>query len=324
MSPAPVYWTGSSGGYDSYSRAIVRPHHRYWLHGLLLALTLFTTTVVGAGLQERFNAALPFDFDFNGFLRVWHDPAYLLLGLPFSLTLLGVLMAHEMGHYVTARYYQVDVSLPYFIPAPTLIGTLGAFIRIRSVILSKRILFDIGINGPLAGFAVLVWPLAAGLSLSKVVPGIGSHGDLIFGTPLMLRLFEWVLFPGVPVNDIYLHPVARAAWVGLLATALNLLPIGQLDGGHVLYAFIGDRTRRLSRLFVGVLVALGCYQLFTTSYTTGYSWLVWAGLLFFFGMRHPSIYDPTPIGRTRTWLGIVALVIFILSFTVSPIRTAGQ
>jgi len=236
--------------------------------------------------------------------------------LPFSLTLLAILMAHEMGHYCAARYYGVDATLPFFLPAPTLIGTLGAFIRIRSAILSKRVLFDIGIAGPLAGFALLVWPMAAGMSLSKVVPGIGAQGELIFGTPLIVRLFEWVLFPGVPVNDIYLHPVARAAWVGVLATALNLLPIGQLDGGHVLYAFLGERTRLLSRLFVALLVPMGFF--------VAYSWLVWAAMLFFFGMRHPAIVDPNPIGRARTWLALLALLILILSFTVAPIRsTAG-
>ena len=142
-------------------------------------------------MAHSFAESRPFDFeeDLRGYERMWHDPAYLLDGLPFSLTLLAILMAHEMGHYVAARYYGVDATLPFFLPAPTLIGTLGAFIRIRSPILSKRILFDIGVAGPLAGFALLVWPLAAGLSLSKIVTGIGAHGDVVFGPPLLLRLF---------------------------------------------------------------------------------------------------------------------------------------
>ena len=302
-----------------------RVPHRYWLHGLLLLLTLLSATVVGAGLADSFAANRPFSLDgpVLGYVHMWHDPSYLLRGLPFSVTLLVILMAHEMGHYLTARYYRVDVSLPYFLPAPTLIGTLGAFIRIRSAIASKRALFDIGIGGPLAGFVMLIGPLAAGLSLSKVVPGIGAQGDVILGNPLVMRLFELVLFPGVPAGDISLHPMARAAWAGLLATALNLLPIGQLDGGHILYAFAGERTRTLSRIFVGVLASLGVYQLFATHYANGYTWLVWASILFFFGMRHPAIYDPHPVGRARTWLGIAALVIFILSFTVSPVRTNG-
>lgn len=302
-----------------------RPKHRYWLHALLLLLTLLTTTIVGSEMAHSFAAGRPFDFetDLMGYTKLWHDPSFLLDGLPFSVTLLTILMAHEMGHYLAARYYNVDATLPFFLPAPTLIGTFGAFIRIRSAILSKRILFDIGVGGPLAGFAVLILPLIAGVSMSKVVHGIGSHGDLVFGTPLIVRFFEWIIFPGVPVGDIYLHPVARAAWVGLLATALNLLPIGQLDGGHVLYAFLGEKTRIWSRFAVAMLAVLGLVQLFTSAYKMGYMWLFWAVFLLIFGMRHPAIVDPSPVGRTRTWLGVAALVIFILSFTAAPIRTAG-
>jgi membrane-associated protease RseP (regulator of RpoE activity) len=292
-----------------------RPPQRYWLHALLLLLTLLSTTMVGVGLMHSFEGNRPFDFDlsFQGYVTMWHDPSFLLDGLPFSLTLIAIYLAHEMGHYVTARYYHVDVTLPFFLPAPTLIGTFGAFIKIRSAILSKRVLFDIGIAGPLAGFLLLIWPMAVGVSMSKVIPGIAARGDLIFGTPLILRLFEWVQFPGVPEANIYLHPVARAAWVGLLATALNLLPIGQLDGGHILYAFLGERTRLLSRVLVALLIPLGIL-------TRTYSWFVWAVLLFFFGLRHPSTYDPRPLGRTRNWLGFAALVILIVSFMAAPVR----
>jgi hypothetical protein len=185
--------------FEALAPTRARRPQRYWLHALLLLLTLITTTVVGAGLSRSFAEGRPFDFDIDlqGYAAMWKDPGFLLQGLPFSLTLLTILMAHEMGHYLTARYYGVDASLPFFIPAPTLIGTLGAFIRIRSAILSKRVLFDIGIGGPLAGFAVLVGPLVAGVSLSKVAPGIAAHGELIFGTPLILRVFEWVQFPHV-------------------------------------------------------------------------------------------------------------------------------
>lgn len=292
-----------------------RPRHRYWLHALLLFATLLSTTVVGASLAHSFAQSRPPDYgdSLTGYLRIWQEPSYLVAGLPFSLTLLTILLAHEFGHYFTARYYLVDASLPYFIPFPSLIGTMGAFIRIRSPILSKRVLFDIGIGGPLAGFVMLVPPLIAGVALSKVIAGIGNSGDLVFGTPLIIRLMESVIFPGVPVQDIYLHPVARAAWVGLLATALNLLPIGQLDGGHIVYAFLGERTKYLSRMFIVVLAVMGTF--------ITYSWLVWAALLFFFGMRHPAIYDPNPLGRFRGWLAVAALAIFILSFTVAPVRT---
>lgn len=293
--------------------AASRPRHRYWLHVLLLILTLFTTSVVGAGMAEKFVQAAPFEIDLNGYVQAFTDPGYLLQGLPFSLTLLGILLAHEFGHYLAARYYRVNATLPFFIPAPTLIGTMGAFIRIRSVILSKRVLFDIGIAGPLAGFAALLIPMIAGVSLSKIVPGAAAQGDIVFGTPLVLRAVEWLTFPGVPESDILLHPAARAAWAGLLATALNLLPIGQLDGGHILYALIGDRTKWLSRILVALLIPLGIFY--------AYSWLVWAALLFFFGMRHPSIVDPVPVGRTRARLAMLAFLILILSFTASPVRT---
>ena len=294
----------------------MRPHQRYWLHGLLLLITLLTTTVVGVGLQRGFLTGQPFAFDsFGGYITAWRYPSTLLAGLPFSLTLLAVLLAHEFGHYCAARYSHVDVTLPFFIPAPTLIGTLGAFIKLRSPILSKRILFDIGIAGPLAGFALLIWPLIIGVSLSRISPGIAGHGDLIFGTPLALRLAEKLIFPGVPASDILLHPVARAAWVGLLATALNLLPIGQLDGGHILYAFLAEKTKYLSRLFVALLIPMGFFL--------AYSWLVWAVLIFFFGMRHPSIFDPHPLGRARSWLGLAALIVLVLSFTAVPVRTTG-
>jgi len=314
-----------SGLFEAMAVARARPRHRYWLHALLFLLTFISTTVVGAGLSHSFRTNRPFDFDadLKGYVTMWHDPAFLLAGLPFSLTLLAILMIHEMGHYLAARYYHVDATLPFFLPAPTLIGTLGAFIKIRSAIVSKRVLFDIGIAGPLAGFALLVWPLAVGVSFSKVVPGIATRGELIFGTPLILQFFEWIKFHGVSPNDIYLHPVARAAWVGLLATALNLLPIGQLDGGHVLYAFLGERTRLLSRVFVVALGALGAYQLFTTDYKAGYTWLFWAAVLLLFAMRHPTIIDNRPVGRVRAWLAIAALIILVLCFTPVPVRPSS-
>ena len=289
------------------------PRHRYWLHFLLLFLTLITTSVVGAGLSARFAAGTPFQIeDIYGYQQVWRHPAYLLTGLPFSITLLGVLLAHEMGHFWTARYYHVNASLPYFLPVPTLIGTFGAFIRIRSAIVSKRVLFDIGIAGPIAGFVALLLPLIAGVSLSKVIPGIAENGDVAFGTPLIVRALEWMMFPGVPESDIYLHPVARAAWVGILATALNLLPIGQLDGGHILYAFLGERVKYTSWLLVAAFIPMGFFF--------AYSWWFWAILLLFFGMRHPSIVDYAPIGRARTQLAFFALFMLLVCFTPSPIR----
>ena len=314
--PAPSYSNAAVDGVAGPFEALVAaPRHRYWLHALLFLLTLVTTTVVGAGLATSFDQNRPFDFelDFGNYYQLAREPFGLLAGLPFSLALLTILLAHEFGHYIACRYSRVDASLPYFLPAPTLIGTLGAFIRIRAPIYSKRSLFDIGIAGPIAGFVVLLPALAIGLAFSKVVPGIGDRGDLVFGTPLILRALEWLVFPGVPVSDIYLHPVARAAWVGILATSLNLLPIGQLDGGHILYSFFGNWHKWLSRIFVVALVVLG-------RFTNTWSWYFWAAFLFFFGMRHPTIYDTSGVGKGRTKLGWLALALFVLSFTPAPIQ----
>jgi len=236
----------------------------------------------------------------------------MLQGLPFSLTLLLILLAHEMGHYLACQYYRVEATLPFFLPAPTLIGTLGAFIRIRSPIYTRKALFDIGVAGPLAGFIFLLPALAVGLAFSKVIPGIAERGELIFGAPPIQSLLQAVIFPGVAAADVSLHPVARAAWVGVLATALNLLPVGQLDGGHILYAFAGRHHRLLSRLFVLALIPIGLFY--------SYSWLLWAAILLLLGMRHPVIHDTTDLGPGRRKLAVLALVIFLLSFTLAPVR----
>jgi membrane-associated protease RseP (regulator of RpoE activity) len=287
---------------------------RWALHWTLLALTLLTTTIVGVVLAQSFQYNRPLDFDqyLSVFATLQARPLLLFDGLAFSITLMTILLAHELGHYFACRYYGIDASLPYFLPCPSPIGTLGAFIRIRSPIYTRQALFDVGIAGPLAGFIVVVPALIIGVASSKVVPGIAERGDLTFGVPAIQRALEWLLFPGVRSGDILLHPVARAAWVGILATALNLLPIGQLDGGHILYAFTGRRHKLLSRIFVLALVPLGIFY--------SHSWLVWAALLFFFGLRHPVIYDVTKLDRNRTALGLVALAIFLLTFTLAPLR----
>ena len=293
-----------------------RPRRRtpWLLHSLLLAATFVTTSIMGAAYMRAFRMNQPVDIlaGLDGYREMLHHPAILLTGMPFSVTLMIILLAHEMGHYLACGYYRVDATAPFFIPFPLPIGTFGAFIRIRAPIYSKRVLFDIGVAGPLAGFFFLLPALVTGVALSKVIPGIADQGDLVFGVPPLVQLLERLMFPGVPASDIYLHPVARAAWVGVLATALNLLPIGQLDGGHILYSFIGDRAGLLSKILVLLLIPLGLLY--------SYSWLIWAAFLFFFGMRHPVIYDPAPLGKLRTRLGWLSLIIFILCFTVEPIR----
>ena len=288
---------------------------RWALHWLLLGLTLCTTTLVGVVLTRSFQTNQPLYIDqyLNVFSTLQARPMLLLDGLAFSITLMTILLAHELGHYFACRYYGIDASLPYFLPFPLPpIGTMGAFIRIRSPIYTRQALFDVGIAGPLAGFVVLVPALLIGIAESKIIPGIAQRGELIFGIPAIQRIFEWIIFPHVRSADILLHPIARAAWVGILATALNLLPIGQLDGGHILYAFAGRRHKLLSRIFVVALIPLGIFY--------SPSWFVWAALLFFFALRHPVIYDITRLDKNRVALGIAALVIFLLTFTLAPLR----
>ena len=291
---------------------------RLWLHILLLLLTILTTTIVGARMQYNFAHDVPafdLDRDWSVFLTFWRHPAELLRGLPFSLTLITILLAHEFGHYLACVYYGVDATLPFFIPAPTPIGTMGAFIRIKSAIYSKRVLFDVGIAGPIAGFVFLLPALSIGLAFSKVVPGINHQGSLTFGVPAVQWLLERMIFPGVLPADIYLHPVARAGWVGVFATALNLLPVGQLDGGHILYALSGEKHRGISQAFIALLVPMGLF------FWQG--WLMWAVLLFIFARRHPPIYDLSDIGPERTRLGILALVMFLLCFMLAPIGNSS-
>jgi membrane-associated protease RseP (regulator of RpoE activity) len=281
---------------------------------LLFLLTLFCTTALGARVAFHFAHNLPsLDFldDLKIFRQLLHHPEVLLQGLPYSLTLLLILTAHELGHYFACRYHGISCSLPHFIPAPGFIGTFGAFIRFRSYIGSRRELFDVGIAGPLAGFLFVIPALGIGLGLSRVVPGFGAGGDMRLGLPLLVRGLAGWLFPGAALADLSLHPVARAAWVGMLATALNLLPIGQLDGGHMVYAWIGERHRWVSFGMIGVLVLLGFVF---------WPWFVWAAGLFFLGRRHFPVYDDARLDWKRKLLLVFALLIFIACFIPAPLQ----
>ena len=288
--------------------------HRFWIQAFLFALTLFTTSAVGARMARNFAQGQPvFRMESDGwaFLVPFERPAVLLDGLPFSLTLLAILLAHEFGHWGMCRRYGLDASLPYFLPAPTFIGTFGAFIRIRSLIYSRRELFDVGVAGPLAGFALIVPALYFGYAWSKIVPGVERRGDLVFGTPLIFRYFEQVLFPGVSTADICLHPVAWAAWAGAFATALNLLPIGQLDGGHILYAWFGQRQLTLSKIFIAMLIPLGFVY---------WPWWIWAVVLWLFGRKHPYIHDYVGLDARRKVIAILAFLIFAICFMPTPVE----
>lgn len=285
---------------------------RVWRHALLLILTIGTTTLAGA---EHYYSFLT-DLGARDLPVALSD--LLLPGFWYSGTILAILGCHELGHYAACRYYDVDASLPFFLPAPLpLTGTLGAFIRIREPIPTKRMLFDIGIAGPVAGFVVAVPALFVGLAMSRVVELPAQFTGVELGEPLLFKLASAILWGSPPEGySINLHPMAFAAWFGLLATALNLFPIGQLDGGHISYAVFG---RRSSYVTVGmILVAVALTWVSS-------SWLVWTVLmlmmLFMFGRHHPRTFDEhEPLDRARLVLAVVALVMFVLCFTPAPIE----
>ncbi len=304
---------------------VPRARHRYWLHGLLLLATIFTMLVVGARLEDNFLANRPAFSLSNDTLPlfpigwVMNQPSRLLLGVPFAATLMLILLAHEMGHYVYSVRYGVQATLPFFIPAPTLIGTLGAFIRIKSPIRSRAALFDIGIAGPIAGFIVATVTLLFSLTLSKPMPPHVPPSDIILGYPLVFQLLHRMLAllgiggaVQVPLAAAYLHPTAVAAWAGMFATALNLLPGGQLDGGHLIYSLLPSAHKWVSRLAMVILLPMAYFWL---------GWLVWAVLLGISGLRHPQVPQWPGVGGRRWILGLVALAILILTFMPIPIST---
>ena len=280
-------------------------------HVLLFILTVLTTTWSGVGQYYSFASELgvqPVEFTalslFNGF---W-----------YSGTILLILGCHEFGHYVACRYYDVDASLPYFIPFPfQFTGTLGAFIRIREPIPSKRMLFDIGIAGPIAGFVIALPALFLGLALSQVIDLPQDFTGFELGEPLLFQATAYVVWGAQAEGQtINLHPMGFAAWFGLLATALNLFPIGQLDGGHISYAVFGRRSSHVTLGMIGVAVLLAWFST---------SWIVWTVLmvvmLFMFGRHHPRTADEhIPLDRPRKILALVALAMFVLCFTPVPIE----
>jgi membrane-associated protease RseP (regulator of RpoE activity) len=241
------------------------------------------------------------------------NPEIVVLSLIYTVVLLSILLGHELGHFLACQYYRIDATLPYFIPAPTLIGTMGAFIKIRSPITKKKQLFDIGIAGPLTSFILSLPAIGLGLFLSKAVPSSPSEETLFFGDPLLVKFVGNLFFKGAPEGfTIVPHPIAFAGWVGILVTALNLFPVGQLDGGHVVYALFGKKSLKLAPYIIGIFVLLGVF------FWIG--WFVWALLIYFLGLKHPHIYDEeVPLSPSRKLLGVFVLIIFIVSFTPEPI-----
>jgi membrane-associated protease RseP (regulator of RpoE activity) len=305
------------------------PRQRYWLHALLLLLTCFTTLVVGARMQYNFaHSQSVFSLDDSAapfFPASWafSHPARLLLGIPFAGTLMLILLAHEMGHYLYCKRYGVWATLPFFIPAPTLIGTFGAFIRIRSPIRSRTALFDIGIAGPIAGFVVAFSVLMVSLGLSKAVPAGAPVPALDLGFPLIFQLVHRFLAAQsaahgialLPLDRVLLHPTTIAAWVGMFATSLNLLPGGQLDGGHIVFSIAPQAHKFVSRLTILILLPMA-YYLWT-------GWLVWAILLQLSSLRHPQVAEWPRVSGGRAWLAVFALLMLALTLTPAPFGHAS-
>lgn len=285
---------------------------RWWLHILLFALTFASTTIIG-GL---FWGSLPPEMAHFGAAKLFADPRLYLTGFKFSIPLLTILMCHELGHYVAARRYGLTVTPPFFIPFPVPfggIGTLGAVIRIKDPIVNKRQLLDIGAAGPIAGFAAMLPFLAYGIAASEVGESIKGGGYIQFAEPLIYRIFESVLHPGLADDLVlWIHPTGVAAWFGIFVTLLNLLPLAQLDGGHITYALFGRWQRQLAWPMVGALAGLGFVWP---------GWWLWVVIALIMKPVHPRIWDEdVPLDPRRRMIGWITILIFILCFAVEPIR----
>jgi len=300
------------------------PRPRYWLHVLLFLATCFTTLVMGARMQYNFlhnQPALSFSDDSPTLFPVkwlFSDPARILGGVPFAATVMLFFLAHEMGHYLYCRRYGIYSTLPFFIPMPTLIGTMGAVILIRSPIRSRTALFDIAIAGPIAGFVVAAIVLVFSLGLSKPLPQGVAASAYELSYPLIFHLTQRILASigmlhgaaRLPMDRLLLHPTAIAAWVGMFATSLNLLPGGQLDGGHIIFSLEPRIHKFVSRLTILILLPMA-YYLWT-------GWLVWAVLLQLSSLRHPQVAEWPRVSGVRAWLAVFALLMLGLTMMPAP------
>jgi membrane-associated protease RseP (regulator of RpoE activity) len=323
---------------------------RWYVNAILLILTVFSAMLTRMEIPPD---AVPADGTLSPSLLL----SYLFTGWPFALSMMGILLAHEMGHYIMCRYYKVPATLPFFIPAPILspLGTLGAFIAMRGIPKNKRVLFDVGIAGPLAGLVIAIPVLFIGLSLSHLGPvGHAAPGmmGILEGNSIFYLLSKYIVFgkllpepvsmhglppalywlryffsgQPIPYNglDVQIDNVAFAGWAGLLVTALNLVPVGTLDGGHVAYGLFGEKARRIFPLAIIGLVALSFLPtLLTFSFGAfNYSWLLWVFILFWLGnVRTQPLDDITTLDGKRRALGFFMLLLFILLFTPIPMVT---
>ncbi len=292
-----AYFSDRGGGHEIIygPPRRLRPPRR-WINLVLFLATIGSTLLVGT-MQAGHN---PFNL-----LNLVH-------GIPFSLSIILILGSHELGHYFTARRLGVDATLPYFLPVPhPMTGTMGAFIKIRSPVPSKGALVKVGVSGPLVGFLVAIPVTVIGLSLSRTVTVHESAGGIQLGSSLIFWLLSFLRFGSLPAGvDVMLHPVAFAGWLGFFITALNLLPVGQLDGGHVAYAVLGKYRKAFNWVVLGCLLLMGFFWL---------GWPFWAVMIAVFGLRHPPpLDDITTLGRTEKLLALAGLVLFVLTFMPAP------
>lgn len=272
---------------------------RYVVPIILFFLTILSTLIAGA-LQQGIN--------------IIKEPLRIIEGYPFSISIMTILLGHEMGHYFASKAHRTQATLPYFIPAPSIIGTFGAFIKMKSPILTRKALIDIGATGPLIGFILSVVACVIGLKMSKFVVLSGQDEFFMLGDSILFSLLVKIILGEVPPGqDVLLHSVAFAGWIGLFVTSMNLLPIGQLDGGHITYALFGRWHFYISRAIILAVAVLGIFY--------WYGWLVWTVLLLFLGIDHPPIMVwESRLSPGRTLIGIISFIVFILTFVPSPFR----
>ncbi len=268
-----------------------------YLNVVLFLITLFTTTFAGSLFSGKEPKSL----------------ADLSSGLPFSLSLLTILLFHEFGHYLMSRKYNVEATLPYFIPAPSFIGTFGAIIKMKSTVRSKKALINIGATGPLAGFFIAIPFLFYGLLNSKMTQ---IKGEAMFlGDSIIMKLATYIVWGNIPEGyDIVLHPVAFAAWIGMFVTAMNLIPVGQLDGGHIIYAMFTKNFKKITFISLLILLILGLSK--------WEGWLIWSFLLFILGKNHPpveDVFEDLPL-REKV-IGYLSIVVFLLTFIPTPFKS---
>jgi membrane-associated protease RseP (regulator of RpoE activity) len=272
------------------------------LHLVLFLLTVLTTLVVGALTSGA---------------DIFSEPYKIYKGIPFAFSLMVILLSHEFSHYFASKNHGVKATLPYFIPAPPIlspIGTFGAFIKMKSPIITRKALIDIGASGPIAGFIFSVIAAVIGLNMSRIVSLTNAGSGPVMGDSLLFSFLSRSILGIVPAGyDVLLHPVAFAGWIGLFVTSMNLIPVGQLDGGHIAYALLGEKQTRLSFALVVFMLVLG--------FLLWEGWFVWAVLLLVLGLRHPPVvYWEVPLDRKRKVVGWIALLIFILTFIPVPFK----